>query len=257
MRFLILTLKMILKIPINLINCLVSVTKKTAIITFCLLVTGICSSFLPDLPNVFSNPLVRETVTKQSVATTVLELDIALLKAKLLFRKNIDIDINSNGGSVIAGHDIVQKLLEINNNGISTTCFVNRAFSMGFTILQFCTKRVVVDDGLLMQHMIHQGYGRERVSFDTKEEEVTFAFLDRVHAEQEAYRLGVSSEAYSLLFKYSKWFRGGEACFMGAIDFIYHKGDGYQSCASYINENKKEYNSFIRSTLEEIIRNNE
>lgn len=60
---------------------------------------------------------------------------------------NINIFINSEGGSVLAGNRIVDFIKNKNY-----TCIAARAYSMAFVILQACKNRYVLSSATVMQH---------------------------------------------------------------------------------------------------------
>ena len=51
-------------------------------------------------------------------------------------KKNLYIFINTNGGSVESGSQIISEIMKYN-----LTCIADKAYSMGFVILQSCKKR--------------------------------------------------------------------------------------------------------------------
>lgn len=64
--------------------------------------------------------------------------------------------IDTNGGSVMAGNRLIELLLSKEYE--NTTCIADKAYSMGFAILQACTKRFVLSTSTVMQHQPSLGY---------------------------------------------------------------------------------------------------
>lgn len=60
--------------------------------------------------------------------------------------------IDSIGGFVYYGHEIITEILTSNKN---VTCFAKMASSISFDIFQMCTNRYVMTNSLLFQHSIN------------------------------------------------------------------------------------------------------
>jgi len=71
--------------------------------------------------------------------------------------KDLYVYLNTGGGSVIDGMQIVQTLLTIQKSGRNVHCIGNIALSMGFVIMQFCQNRYVLESSILMQHQMSLG----------------------------------------------------------------------------------------------------
>lgn len=69
----------------------------------------------------------------------------------------IYIYIRSPGGSVIDGNDILQVMESLTTSGKQLICIADKAMSMAFVILQYCTHRTVMDHSILMQHQMSVG----------------------------------------------------------------------------------------------------
>ena len=68
--------------------------------------------------------------------------------------KNIYVYINSNGGSVLNGNDIIENIKFLNNTGHNITCIAQKAYSMAFHIFQHCNQRYITSSSTLMQHQM-------------------------------------------------------------------------------------------------------
>ena len=73
---------------------------------------------------------------------------------RLITDKNIYIYINSNGGNVLEGNDIIETIKFLDNSGYNVKCIAQKAYSMAFHILQHCPKRLITETSSLMQHQI-------------------------------------------------------------------------------------------------------
>lgn len=194
---------------------------KTAIYLFFALLfwVNLYNYVIPTIPNIFDDPTIRSTIDENTADTSINELSIAAFFN--MWDKEIHLKINSFGGSVLAGHRIIVKMQQLQEDGYTIICTAERAMSMGFAILQYCDVRKAHSMSLIMQHMIHNGKGRENMSFNSREQYTTIKFLDGLHGRDEAKRLGISFVEYMSRYRYSKWYKGAEACYDNVID-VYH-----------------------------------
>ena len=77
--------------------------------------------------------------------------------------------LDTPGGEVLAGQRIIQLVVRLH-----LACIAMRAYSMGFAILQHCSRRWVVEGATLMQHSI--SVALQRVPLDSAR-----SYLDMVH----------------------------------------------------------------------------
>lgn len=69
--------------------------------------------------------------------------------------KSVDIIIASPGGSVIAGNTLIDKMVNLRNEGIRFRCFVRGlAASMAFQFLLFCDERYATPHSFLLWHPV-------------------------------------------------------------------------------------------------------
>jgi ATP-dependent protease ClpP protease subunit len=216
------------------INYIASFLKSSVVAMFCLIILSKCSPLLPKIASPFGTPTLSGTINGESASVFIDELDYALTKAQWFDKKTINVNISSFGGSVLAGHFIISKIKEIQGQGIKVNCFAQVAGSMAFAILQYCDLRIASTDSILMQHMIHNGNGRENMVIETREEANTLAFFDRLHAEDTAKRMGITYERYMQRYKYGKWYKQYQGCLDSVLDIVYDNKSGkWISCRSY------------------------
>ncbi len=70
---------------------------------------------------------------------------------------NIYIYINTPGGSVMDGHNIITYMNNMKEKNRTLTCYADMAASMGFVILQACDVRLGSPSSILMQHQMSVG----------------------------------------------------------------------------------------------------
>jgi ATP-dependent protease ClpP protease subunit len=141
-------------------------------------------------------------------------------KANALKPKAIVVLINTHGGSVDAGYDMIKA---IEDSEAPVTCLVDiRAYSMGFAILQACDKRLMTKRSALMAHEIKMGGlifgGKQTFGNIQKHLEVN----DEAFSEQCAAKLKISLEEYRKRVAGGRdWFMAHkEAVEVGAVDGV-------------------------------------
>jgi ATP-dependent Clp protease protease subunit len=90
---------------------------------------------------------LRQAIDGASVARVIYQLNAINTTPIFLY-------INSPGGSVLAGLEIINyvKSLQVQNREVH--CICNRAMSMAFVLFQHCTKRYIMYGSTLMQHQM-------------------------------------------------------------------------------------------------------
>jgi len=93
-----------------------------------------------------NNLILRGPVDEKSVSRIIYELNL------LEDRKNIYLYLDTPGGELDSGQRLISEVI---NHNIS--CIVERAYSMGFAILQACNHRYILRHGRLMMHQVSFG----------------------------------------------------------------------------------------------------
>jgi len=102
--------------------------------------------------------------------------------------------INSPGGSVFAGNHLVQYIKTLQSQNISVDCVGQNFMSMGFVIMQSCSKRYAMFDSIGMQHQMSLGMKGNLENFKTH-----FNLIERVNAmliDMEIKKIGISKADY-------------------------------------------------------------
>jgi ATP-dependent protease ClpP protease subunit len=102
--------------------------------------------------------------------------------------------INSPGGSVFAGNHLVQYIKTLQSQNISIDCVGQNFMSMGFVIMQSCSKRYAMFDSIGMQHQMSLGMKGNLENFKTH-----FNLIERVNAmliDMEIKKIGISKADY-------------------------------------------------------------
>lgn len=111
--------------------------------------TALTSQETPPIPEV-------STLNLELVGVMDSELiDPMVLQINLLHPKVVNVHINSGGGSVLSGLDLIQALEQ---SGAKTICTVDyEAASMAFIFFQTCNERIMTKRSFMMMHEIAVG----------------------------------------------------------------------------------------------------
>jgi len=132
--------------------------------------------------------------------------------------KQINLFINSPGGSVYSGNHLVQYIKTLQASNISVDCIGQNFMSMGFVIMQSCSKRYALFDSIGMQHQISLGMKGSIENFKTH-----FNMIERVNnilIEMEIRKIGINREEYLLKIISDWWIYGEENKESGIVDEI-------------------------------------
>lgn len=152
--------------------------------------------------------IIEGAITQGSVAKT-------LQKVLLLDKETVTLFIDSPGGSVIAGADLITSLKD---SGKQFRCVLKQAISMAFVIAQtLCNDRVIMNSSILMQHQAT--YGLEANDAERVESMNNFikSILKSLDEEQ-ANRLGLTTEQFKLKISNDWWMYGKQAIENKAAD---------------------------------------
>lgn len=129
--------------------------------------------------------------------------------------KDITIFINSPGGSVIDGYNLIDTILAFPGN---VTCVDSFAASMAFAITQACDTRLVMPSSILMQHVPTfgtQGQLPNFLSFTNLVVRITKEMDD-----MQAKRMNISFDKFKAITRDDLWLTGREAVSNGAADEV-------------------------------------
>lgn len=121
--------------------------------------------------------------------------------------------LNTPGGSVMDG---IRLLPYLENRNV--TCVVDRAYSMGFLLLQACSTRLMLPYGSLMQHDMYLGFQDDYTKIKSYMEFLTKIY-ERLTGMQHT-RIGISREEYLKRIKDNWWLTAEEAVKENCADGI-------------------------------------
>ncbi len=157
--------------------------------------------------NSTNNIILKGEVNSKMVSNFIYEIN------KKSNKSNIYVYLNTNGGSVHEGMKIVS---EINKYG--STCIAERAYSMGFVILQACKERFILPHGSIMQHQISLGIINEKGKIDQY-----MNYIDQLEEEMtrlQSLRVGLSSEEFLAKTANEWWMYGEKAVIYRCADKV-------------------------------------
>ena len=121
--------------------------------------------------------------------------------------------LDTNGGSVSAGARIVDEVEKY-----KLKCIAHKAYSMGFVILQACSKRYVTPYSSVMQHQISYGVANEKAKVESY-----VNFVDQVGEKldkMQAKKIGLEYETFKKKIQHQLIYYRLSICFSASlIDF--------------------------------------
>ena len=151
--------------------------------------------------------LVKNTIDEDVANKFIYDLD------KMPSKENVTVFLDTNGGSVEHGNKM---LVEIQKYNLS--CVAERAYSMGFVLLQGCNNRYITPYGRIMQHQISYGIKNEKGKIDSYAN-----FIDQVEdelANMQASKINMSVNEFRLKTMNDWWLFGKNAVKHNCVDSI-------------------------------------
>lgn len=134
--------------------------------------------------------------------------------------KQIYLYLNTPGGSVFAGNHLVQYIQTLQENGVQVDCIAQNFMSMGFIIMQSCSRRYVMFDSIGMQHQMSLGLKGNIENFKTY-----FSLIERVNdklIDMEIKRINITKADYLSKILSDWWLYGDENVVSNVADELVH-----------------------------------
>ena len=125
----------------------------------------ILTLFLGMFGGILGNQGITLNSTNHVVVRGTIDNDLAssfVYNLNSLENKDVFVYLDTPGGSVESGNKILTEIQKYN-----LSCITDRAYSMGFVLLQGCTKRYIRQFGRIMQHQISYGIQNEKGKIDS------------------------------------------------------------------------------------------
>ena len=134
--------------------------------------------------------------------------------------KKITMGINSGGGSVLAGLEILSEMKFLQKKGYKISCYVGNAYSMGFVLLAYCDERIGKHTSTFMHHLTQLGYGRPERTERNKKTFKALDFFDHLLIEDLEKRFKMKDKELFEIIKDDKWWSAENALKANILDRI-------------------------------------
>lgn len=180
---------------------------KTIMLPLILLCLPIARSFQSIFLNTSNVITIRDSIDDETATRFIYDLNQKKNKT------DVFVYLDTPGGSVESGNKI---LMEIQKYNLS--CIADRAYSMGFVILQGCKNRYIRPYGRIMQHQISYAVKNEKAKVDNY-----VHFIDQIEDElvaMQADRIGMYHNEFRLKTMNDWWMVGRYAVNNKCVDEI-------------------------------------
>tara|TARA_R100000329_G_scaffold84114_2_gene71338 strand:+ start:586 stop:1233 length:648 start_codon:yes stop_codon:yes gene_type:complete len=142
--------------------------------------------------------------------------------AEIKNKKDLEIDIviNSGGGSVHIGLEFIEEMKVLKEKGYHLNCYARNAYSMGFIILQYCDTRIGSSNSTYMHHLTQIGWGRPKRNEHNKQLFKALDFFDKLVLNEIAKKMKVDPDKFFEKIKEDKWWNAKDALKDGILDKI-------------------------------------
>ena len=157
-----------------------------------------------DTSNVLT---IKGTIDEQSASQFIYELN------KKSDKSSIYVYLDTNGGSVESGNKILKEIQKFN-----MSCIADRAYSMGFVLLQGCNRRYITNFSRLMQHQISYGLQNEKEKIENY-----VKYIDEIDTElnsMQAERLNMTLQDFKHKTLNEWWVFGKNALKHNMVDKV-------------------------------------
>lgn len=151
--------------------------------------------------------VLKGEINKKSVSDFLYELNQKEDKNDLI------VYLDTNGGSVHEGMKIISELEKYNYS-----CIAERAYSMGFAILQSCKNRYILPHGSIMQHQMSLGIMNEKGKIMNYLRYINS--VDDLMTTKQASRIGLSNDEFNLRTVNEWWLYGENALAEKCVDKV-------------------------------------
>lgn len=156
---------------------------------------------------------LRETITQDSSSRLLAKLNSIENKHNTIY-----LYINSPGGNVIAGLEIINYIKSLQHRGKQIICIAHNAMSMAFVIFQYCSERYILYSSTLMQHQMSLGIKGKLYDINSR-----MAYMNSMEIkmnQDQATRLNLSLDNFTRLIQNDWWLYAEEILLHNAADKI-------------------------------------
>ena len=156
---------------------------------------------------------LREPISQDSSSRLLSKLNAIESKHEILY-----LYINSPGGSVTAGLEIVNYIKGLQQRGKQIKCIAHNAMSMAFLIFQLCSQRLILHSSTLMQHQMSLEAGGKL--YDMNSRMTYLNSLETSLNQEQATRLDMKLEDFIKIIQNDWWLYGEDIIKHKAADKV-------------------------------------
>lgn len=156
---------------------------------------------------------LRETITQDSSSRLLSKLNSIESKHNVMY-----LYINSPGGNVLAGLEIINYIKSLQSREKRLICIAHNAMSMAFVIFQYCNDRYILYASTLMQHQMSLGV--EGKLYDVNSRMSYLNSLETNINREQANRLNMSLDNFTRLIQNDWWLYSEDILLHNAADKI-------------------------------------
>uniref|UniRef100_A0A6C0IH87 Protease n=1 Tax=viral metagenome TaxID=1070528 RepID=A0A6C0IH87_9ZZZZ len=141
---------------------------------------------------------LREVINQDSSSKLLLKLNTIESKHETLY-----LYINSPGGSVMAGLEIINYIKSLQQRSKKIICIAHNAMSMAFVIFQYCSERCILHSSTLMQHQMSLGIQGKLYDINSR-----MSYLNSLETKlnhDQASRLNMTEDKFTKLIQNDWW----------------------------------------------------
>jgi ATP-dependent Clp protease protease subunit len=156
---------------------------------------------------------LRETIDQDSSSKLLSKLNVIESKYEQIY-----LYINSPGGEVMAGLEIINYIKSLQQRSKIVTCIVHNAMSMAFVIFQYCSQRYILYSSTLMQHQMSLGVKGKLYDINSRLSYIN-SLENRLNQDQ-ALRLNMTVDNFTKLIQNDWWLYSEDIISNNAADKI-------------------------------------
>ena len=156
---------------------------------------------------------LRETINQDSSSRLLSKLNSIENKHNIIY-----LYINSPGGDVMAGLEIINYIKGLQNREKQIICIAHNAISMAFVVFQYCSARYILYSSTLMQHQMALGVKGKLYDINSR-----MSYLNSLEIkinQDQATRLQLSLADFTRLIQNDWWLYSEDILVNNAADKI-------------------------------------
>jgi ATP-dependent Clp protease protease subunit len=156
---------------------------------------------------------LREQINQDSSSRLLSKLNLIETKHNIIY-----LYINSPGGDVMAGLEIVNYIKSLQSREKQIICIAHNAMSMAFVIFQYCSERYILYSSTLMQHQMSLGVKGKLYDINSR-----MSYLNSLEIkinQDQATRLNLSLVDFTRLIQNDWWLYSDDIILNKAADKI-------------------------------------